>query len=506
MSISPVSFLVFLFLVGSVNGAVIYVPDDYPTIQGAIDAAASADTIVVRAGTYGENIDFAGKDVALVSESGPSVTTIDGNSLGSTVTFANGEGPGAMILGFTITNGFTTTYLVGGGIQCSASSPTIRNNWIIGNHSDYEGGGILCIHTGTALIMNNLIEDNWAHDGAGVTCMWGGDATIVGNDISLNTGDNAAGIHCNGASPLIERNRIYGNDSQVFNGGGINLGDSSPLIVNNLIHSNLASWFGGGIYADYGSVPTITNNTIYDNYADQGGGIYCRGNTAAIPVANTILWDNYAPTGPEIHVGTPAEPSDLTVDFSDLSGGQASCYVESGSTLVWGANNIDADPLFADAGGDDFHITFNSPCRDTGANGAAGVPAADFESDPRVVQTTIDIGADEFYYHLYTMGRIIPGNNITIKVVGLPGFGVRLATHDTLKDPPLQTQHGLLHLETPFLGDWPLGNVPGDGVFVFPTAVPASWVPGERWHFQALVGQWGYAYTRITNRMTLRAE
>jgi len=500
------SILVFLFFAGIVHGAIIFVPDDYPTIQGAIDAAASTDVVAVRAGTYVENIDFNGKDITVISVDGAATTTIDGGGLGSVVTFANGEGPDSIIDGFTLTNGYTTTYLVGGGVHCAGTSPTVRNNRIVKNHSDYEGGGVLCIHTGTALIENNLIEDNWAHDGAGVSCMWGGDATIIGNDISLNTADNGAGIHCNGAAPLIQGNRIYGNDTQVFNGGGINLGDSSPLIVDNLIFANLAGWFGGGIYADYDSAPTITNNTIYNNSSDGGGGIYCKGNTSTITVANTILWYNYALTGPEIYVGAAGEPGDLSIDFSDVYGGQASCHVESGSTLTWGLNNIDADPLMADAGGDDFHLTYNSPCRDAGANNAPGVTSVDFEGDPRIVSSTIDMGADEFYYHLYYTGRIIPGNTITIKAIGLPGFGVRLGTHNALQDPPQSTQHGDLHLETPLLGDWPLGAVPGDGLFVFSTTVPTSWTSGEKWHFQALVGQWGHPYTRITNLMTMTTE
>ena len=37
--------------------ATVYVPDDYPTIQAAVDAASPGDTIIVRNGTYTENVD-----------------------------------------------------------------------------------------------------------------------------------------------------------------------------------------------------------------------------------------------------------------------------------------------------------------------------------------------------------------------------------------------------------------------------------------------------------------
>jgi pectin methylesterase-like acyl-CoA thioesterase len=41
----------------ALSTTVIYVPDDYPTIQAAVDAASSGNTIIVREGTYNEDID-----------------------------------------------------------------------------------------------------------------------------------------------------------------------------------------------------------------------------------------------------------------------------------------------------------------------------------------------------------------------------------------------------------------------------------------------------------------
>ena len=60
----------------------IYVPDDYPTIQGTIDAAVNGDEIIVRPGTYVEKIDFVGKAITVMSKQGAAVTTIDGNHTG----------------------------------------------------------------------------------------------------------------------------------------------------------------------------------------------------------------------------------------------------------------------------------------------------------------------------------------------------------------------------------------------------------------------------------------
>ena len=48
-----------------------YVPDDFSTIQAGIDGSANGDTVIVRDGTYYENINFYGKAITVKSESGP---------------------------------------------------------------------------------------------------------------------------------------------------------------------------------------------------------------------------------------------------------------------------------------------------------------------------------------------------------------------------------------------------------------------------------------------------
>lgn len=102
----PLFILTTLLLAPALGlAATIYVPDDFGTIQGAIDHASSNATIIVRPGTYVENIDFLGKAVAVRSERGPGFTSIDGNQLESAVTFSSGEGAGSILEGFTITNG-----------------------------------------------------------------------------------------------------------------------------------------------------------------------------------------------------------------------------------------------------------------------------------------------------------------------------------------------------------------------------------------------------------------
>ena len=49
------------------HGKIIHVPDDYPTIQKAINAANSNDLVLVAEGTYNEKIRFYGKPITVAS-------------------------------------------------------------------------------------------------------------------------------------------------------------------------------------------------------------------------------------------------------------------------------------------------------------------------------------------------------------------------------------------------------------------------------------------------------
>jgi len=65
------------FNVREAEATTIIVPDNYPTIQQAVDAAKSGDTVLVRAGVYTENVLIYSKSISLIGE-GASNPTIRG--------------------------------------------------------------------------------------------------------------------------------------------------------------------------------------------------------------------------------------------------------------------------------------------------------------------------------------------------------------------------------------------------------------------------------------------
>ncbi len=341
------------------------VPSQYATIKGAIDAAVEGDTILVADGTYTGSLnlnltwDGSEKHLTLKSENGPENCIIDCEENGRGFEFiSSSQNSQDVIDGFTITNSSA------GGIFCQAASPTIRNCVITGNSSEDYGGGIYC-EASSSLIQNCAITGNTAAcSGGGILCydnpsLTITDCTITGNTATYDSGGGIASYYNSGV--LIANCIISGNTAEYA--GGIYCEASSPHVQNCVISGNSAEDHAGGIDCYDNSSPVITNCTITGNTVSvsAGGAISCYYSSSPV-VTNSIVWDNSS--GIYLDSG-----SAITVTYSD---------VEDGYT---GTGNIDADPQFVDASGDDYRLGWNSPCIDVGI--AAGAPAIDIEGTAR---------------------------------------------------------------------------------------------------------------------------
>ena len=191
---------------------------------------------------------------------------------------------------------------------------------------------------------------------------------------------NGGGIFCHSSSPTITNCIMIRN--QGINGGGVFCGNgSSPRLINCVVTDNRAQ-IGGGIYSDNSS-PVITNCTITDNLADNGGGIFCS-NGSSVTIVGAILWRNR----PDEFLFGGGESSVVSISYSNV---QAVMSYEGRGKIKWGDGNIDADPLFVDAGSWNYRIKDNSFC--IGAGAIEGVPLTDIEGNYR--GTPSDIGAYE---------------------------------------------------------------------------------------------------------------
>lgn len=298
--------LTILFCGVFVSAQIKKVPQDYLTIQSAINSASNGDTILVAVGRYFENIKFGGKNVVLTSNyifsnnfSDIENTIIDGSNpvnadTASCVRIVNGENSSAVLQGFTITGGKGTKWLdehgaglyrEGGGILITLSSPTIRNNRIIFNEASDRtgvtsaGGGGIRVGDGNPLIENNIIAYNKGRYGGGVVFNYTGgmlrNNLIIGNTGGEDFGGSGVWILQNGPAPKYLINNTITENVSALSGCGLRVWSTTAVVTNNIIYNNSAP--------SYADLRTISGS-ITAKYNNIGGGYTGVGNISVDPL------------------------------------------------------------------------------------------------------------------------------------------------------------------------------------------------------------------------------
>jgi hypothetical protein len=144
---SPISFRIW-----NNRPRVIWVPDEYETIQDAIWESRNGDAIMVRMGDYHEQLQFFDKSVSLISESGPEETTIDGTGYYTGAWVTGGQDTTMLIRGFTFRN--DSEFMCYGAVFDGGASPKIVNNIFTSSFLDENRG--INMGQNAAIIRNNL--------------------------------------------------------------------------------------------------------------------------------------------------------------------------------------------------------------------------------------------------------------------------------------------------------------------------------------------------------------
>ncbi|MFH1725632.1 MAG: right-handed parallel beta-helix repeat-containing protein [Elusimicrobiota bacterium] len=450
----------------SASAATHNVPADYATIQAAVDAAQAGDTVLVAPGTYPESVALkagvslqgSGADVTTVEGDGSWYGMPGTQYSGWTYTILGAEG--GAISGLTITGSnvgilnwrkspeaITGNNIAGNtlhGIFNYEAAPTIADNTITDNgystgwsfEVSYPSYGPLGAnpprpHAGVynrdcspAITGNDIIGNG--HSGV-FSYDYGSSPAITGNHIADNDHSGIISLH---ATPVVTANTVTGNGhTGIFDiaAGSMITGNVSAANGNNGISSNYSSFStiadniiagngGAGVRtytnSSYVCEATVTGNVITGNGS---GGVY-NYRTSPVITNNTLVGNgyygilNYRYASPAVTNNVIAgntygvrndQESSPEITYNDLWDNDTD-FSNSYDSYPTAENNIFEDPMFADPAEGDYRLQPESPCIDAGTNDAPGLPEADADGEPRVIDgdrdgtATVDIGAFEF--------------------------------------------------------------------------------------------------------------
>ena len=250
---------------------VLTIPDEYATIQEAIDSSAAGDTLLVLPGTYAVNLNFTGKILIMISEKGTDSTILSPLDTDlPLMTFKNGESFTTKVQGFTfncvqldtvfridnnsgprIENNVFTGFEGDGSVIYSTSSfPTIIRNLFYNNVS----GTCISIVSGSAVIVNNTID----------MCHNGIISNVVENVfVENNSISNCSGFGISNQINYLDYNNVWNNNINYANGAvqGEHAISFDPLFMKHYPHD-----YYPGI-----SSPCINQGNPLSTYNDPDG-------------------------------------------------------------------------------------------------------------------------------------------------------------------------------------------------------------------------------------------
>ncbi|MGD6806264.1 MAG: right-handed parallel beta-helix repeat-containing protein [Candidatus Bathyarchaeia archaeon] len=299
----------------------IVVPDNYRTIQEAIDHAPAGGTVFVKAGTY-EGCLSINKSLSLIGEDKTKTTIKGGWELGGTVILVAHDG--VTVRDFTIQSNAKNTHGV-----------SIRGVHLLGVQGctvsecvfSHIGKGIWLYQSSNNTVEGNFVDGTPRYIGTCLIYSWSG-ITLEGssnNTIRSNrfTDSSQSGIEVFGS----HGNNITGNYvTSRWSGLNIEYSNGNTVADNSIKGYRYGVWLQAAA-----SHNTIENNSITDSLT----GIQANWNsTNNLIVKNTITGSNYC--GIEIH----SNSSYTKVIANNITGNKYGIEIQTSKNNILRYNNI----------------------------------------------------------------------------------------------------------------------------------------------------------------------
>jgi len=334
--------ILFILLIAASPGMsdVILVPDDYTTIQAAIDAAVDGDEIHVAADTYDEVLTI-NKAIGLFG-AGAVSTTLTYTNTGATreQLIMLGANTGATINGSVTIDGFTLRYDV--GLTGDSNLIKFRANSSSGlisityNVFDMNGSDASAIEeaydAGNFLIGENEFIDcryamwfNTAHDG-----------TITANTLT-NSRIGMGGSAAVGTGP---RDMVFADN--VIDGPSYGIVFANNLVRIDVIYNDILNCTAAGVlYWNYGPAGLGDVHFNYNNIVGNAVGFLSfSGDPLPVIVDGTLNWwgDTTGPSGGLLDpiTGTPANGTGDSIQLVNLAFDPWQGGVVPGESMSWG--------------------------------------------------------------------------------------------------------------------------------------------------------------------------
>jgi hypothetical protein len=376
------------------DAATLQVPGQYPTIQKAINASRTGDTILVAPGTYVGSLVIQNKgSLTLESEGGAQDTIIDGDGADIAVAVSapfNSHDRHVRIAGFTIRNGHEY------GIHVDQGHVDIEDDIVTGNGPKGNNvWGAIYVQDAAGTIRHNVVESNFD---VGVYLSNPHHVLVEGNriessyfyGIEVNSNNDADG------SATIRRNVIAGNREA----GMLVIGPMDIQVADNLFaHNNHAESMVLDAF-DAAVTGNIVNNTFVEN-APRYPLVSFSGRVEGLQFANNIVSSSGEQAAVDCADGGGGSGVPMMHhDDAWSSAGQAvtgTCV----DAFAGGEGNLSVEPGFAlGQHGAKWQLQADSPLIDVGSNDAVGNVHRDIRGRPRIIDgghgLVVDMGAYEY--------------------------------------------------------------------------------------------------------------